>query len=118
MLSEAPKGFTSAALEEILFREFDSKSSGHGAVSSKLNELHKDRIVFMLREEIDGRHPYVYHTFRDLYSVSERYDKPPKNNRWKMVADKLYDVMTSETIAPTAWEDALNSYRKLQKEHG
>lgn len=117
LLSETPSGFTSGDLEEILKNEFASKSTHHGSVSGKLNDLHKARIVFMLREEKDGRHPYVYHAFRDLYSASERYDKPPRNNRWKMVADKLYEAMTSENIAPTAWEDALTSYRKLKKEN-
>ena len=117
ILVTSDKGFTSNDLELMLQKKFNYASSHHGSVSSRLNEMHKAKTVFMLREDRSGRHPYVYHSFKYLYPAQDRYDKPPRKNRWKMVADKLYEAMTSEDVAPTAWEDALTSYKKLKEEN-
>jgi hypothetical protein len=106
-------GFTWKELQRELRDTFGERAH-HGTISGALSTLHKKGVVFSLKSKRNNCKPYVHHSFRESYKKDERNDYP-KSSKWESMADVLYHAMTSDNIAPTAWEDALNSYRTLKQ---
>lgn len=114
LLSPTKNGLTWKELQ-LELRDTFGQRAHHGTISGALSHLHKKGVVFSLTSKRDNCKPYVHHSYKDAYKKAERNDYPTSNNKWEYTADLLYHVMTSDNIAPTAWEDALNSYRTLKQ---
>lgn len=116
LLENTFEGLTWKELQ-LSLRDTFGQRAHHGTISGALSHLHKSGVVFSLKSKRDNCKPYIHHSFRTEYNPDMRNDYPSNNNKWESVADLMYHVMTSDHIAPSAWEDALNSYRTL-KQHG
>lgn len=110
------EGMTWKELQYAL-RDIYGKRAHHGTISGALSHLHKSGVIFSIKSKRENCKPYVHHSYRLDYNPEVRNDYPTSTNKWESMADLMYHVMTSEHIAPSAWEDTLNSYRTL-KQHG
>jgi hypothetical protein len=114
VLTSHEEGLTCQELHVVLRETYDMKKH-HGTLSGALSTLHKSLEVFNLPTKRNNQKPYVHACFRHKYDEKHRIDYPPKRtNKWESMSDLLYLVMTEDNIPPDAWENALNSYRKMK----
>ncbi len=106
-------GLTCQELHVELRDAYDIKKH-HGTLSGALNSLHNSLDVFNIKVKSNNQKPYVHACFRTKYDEKHRIDYPARRNKWESMADLLYFVMTEDKIPPDAWENALNSYRKMK----
>lgn len=110
VLVEHPEGLTFEELEEVLKRRW-SIDTYHGTLSGLLSNLHSDREVFYLKQRRNNKAPYVHKRFRNMYVDTLRVDLPRKN-KWRQIADDLYDVMTRDHVSTKEWNKALQKYKE------
>ena len=113
LLETAEDGHTWKELQLLLRDKYEVRAH-HGTISGALSNLHKSLEVFSIKVKRDNCKPYVHAKYRRKYEDEHRHDYPAKKNKWESMSDLLYFVMTEDNIPPNAWENALNSYRKMK----
>lgn len=113
LLATSEDGYTWKELQVLLRDSYEIRAH-HGTISGALSNLHKSLDVFSIKVKRDNCKPYVHAMFRTKYDEKHRMDYPVKHNKWESMSDLLYFVMTEDKIPPDAWENALNSYRKMK----
>ena len=112
LLANEPDGLTWKELQLALRDKFESRAH-HGSISGCLSKLHKQLEVFTVMVKRENCRPYVHSKFRSKYSDDMRRDYPTSQNKWKGMADLLYFVMTADKVPADAWDNALETYRKM-----
>lgn len=115
ILEDAADGLTSEEIQPILDSKYGIRAH-HGRISGPLSNAHKSLDVFYLKMKRGRFHPYVHSKYRSNYPDTQRVDYPRTKNKWRDVADLLYFVMTADSIPPNAWENALETYRKMSND--
>jgi len=112
-LATTEDGYTWKELQ-LHLRDTHDIRAHHGTISGALSHLHKSLEVFSIKVKRDNCKPYIHAMYRSKYDEKYRTDYPARKNKWESMSDLLYFVMTEDKIPPDAWENALNSYRKMK----
>ena len=113
---EAENGTLSARQQAVIDALYDAGVKGatwrtlgqllnlhHGQISGVLSNLHKAGEVFMLREQQDKCHPYVFHSYRIAYNDEQVFDQPAttRAGQRKALLDELY--ATCQSAIDVGW---------------
>ena len=133
-MREVMQGVLSARQQALLDALFDAGPTGatwrtlgqllnlhHGQVSGVLSNLHKAGEVFMLREQQDRCHPYVFRSYRIAYDDGQVFDTPieTRSGQRKALLDDLYATCASavEVGWSASMQDAVSSCVDRLREH-